>query len=404
MTRILNGVPATEPPRQVRIVRVIARLNVGGPAQQAMLIGERLDRRRFRSLLVAGSVGVGEGDMRPWARGRSLHYLSVPELGRELDWRNDWVAVWKLYRLFRRTRPAVVHTHTAKAGTLGRVAAFLAGVPRVVHTFHGHVFQGYFGPWKTRVFLQIERWLARLTDRIVVLSESQREEMVTRYHVASRDRVVVIPSGFNLTPFLAIEGSHGGLRRELGLGPDVRVVAAVGRLVPVKNVPMLLEVAGRVRELLPEMRVTWVVVGDGTERGALERAAERLGLRDDVVFLGWRADMPTVYADADLVALTSINEGVPAALIEAMAASRPVVATRVGGVPDLVVDGISGRLVPSGDREGFAQAVAALLRHPDTRRVQGAAGRRAIAQRYGIDRLVRDLEALYAELLEEVVP
>jgi len=380
-----------------KIVRIIARLNIGGPAIHTVLLTAGLDGARFESLLVTGVVGPDEGDMCDLALAKGVTPQVIPELGRELHLVRDLVTLFKLYRLLRRERPHVVHTHTAKAGAVGRVAARLAGVPVVLHTFHGHVFRGYFGPRKTQFFINLEKFLARLSDCVVTVSKGLRHDLAA-YGIAPLTKIAVVPLGFDLEPFLTVTQEAGARwRREAGLPEDAPLVGIVARLTGVKNHRLFLEMARRVADAAPE---TWfAVVGDGELRAELEAYAAELGLAGRVRFTGWVRDMPPVYAALDVVVITSLNEGTPVTLIEGMAAGRPVVSTAVGGVPDIVADGESGLLAPSGDADGLARAVTALLRAPARRQAMGQVGRESVRERFSAARLVGDVERLYLELL-----
>lgn len=383
---------------RIRVVRVITRLNIGGPALHATLLTERLDPHGYDSLLVAGAEGAREGNYLT-LHGKTLdHLVRLPALGREVQGLTDLLAFVQLTRLLRRIRPQIVHTHMAKAGTLGRLAAFTARVPVVVHTYHGHVFHGYFSPAKSRVFLAIERWLGRRTDRLLAVSETVRSDLVA-LGIADPGRFHVVPLGLDLATFLACEAYRGQLRAELALPDSTPLVGIVARLVPIKAHEVFLEAAARLRRDVPECR--FLVVGDGDRRADLERQAERLGVADRVRFLGWRPDLARIYADLDVVALCSRNEGSPVSLIEAMAAGRPVVATRVGGVPDLVEDGVTGYLVPADDCDALASAVRALLADPERRQAMGAAGRKRVVPAFSAERLLADVDRLYTELLHE---
>jgi len=377
-------------------MRIVARLNVGGPTIQTALLTHGLEDGSFHSLLVTGTVGEHEGDMSYVAREMGIQPYFIPEIGRELSWKNDVVAFWKLLRLIRSFRPTIVHTHTAKAGAIGRSAAIVAGVPVRVHTYHGHVLRGYFGRLKTQVFIWIEQLLGRFTQRVVAISELQRDELCDVYRVVPRQRCEVIPLGFDLSSFAVAERRRGELRRELGVPDERPLIGIVGRLVPIKNHAMFFEVAHRVRNVRD---ATFVVVGDGELRPELERRVAEHGLADRTVFLGWRRDLDAIYADLDLVLLTSINEGTPVTLIEGMAAARPVVATRVGGVADVVEHERTGLLVASGDAEACAQAVLRVLGDPELAARMGRAGRERALARYGSERLVADVRRLYRELL-----
>jgi glycosyltransferase involved in cell wall biosynthesis len=381
---------------RVRVVRVIARLNVGGPALHATLLSERLCPARYDSLLVTGRPGPAEGDYLVLRGKASPRVVVLPALGREIRGGADLLAFAGLVRLIRRVRPHIVHTHTAKAGTLGRLAARLLGVPVVVHTYHGHVFHGYFAPATTRVLLGIERWLGRRTERLLAVSETVRRELLA-LGIGTPERLTVMPLGLDLDPFVAAEAARGALRAELGVDRRALLCGIVARLVPIKAHELFLEAAATVVRRLPES--AFLVIGEGERRAELEGLATRLGLARHVRFLGWRPDLDRIYADLDLAVLTSRNEGSPVSLIEAMAAARPVVATRVGGVPDLVEDGITGRLVPPGDAPALAAAIEALLRDPGARQAMGAAGRKRVVPAFGADRLLADMDRLYTELL-----
>lgn len=378
-----------------KILRIIARLNIGGPAIHVSLLSAGLNHGRFHTTLVAGSIGEHEGDMSYLAASYGVQPVFLPELGREIGWKNDARALKQLMRLMRREKPDIVHTHTAKAGTLGRLAAIAAGVPVKIHTFHGHVFHGYFSPRKTRIFLAIERFLARFTDCIIVLSEQQAREIADVYRVAPREKISVIPLGFDLDGFLSAEQHRGKLRAELGLPSEALVVSIVGRLVPVKNHRLFLEMAQRIAAEIPQAH--FVVVGDGELRTALEEQAQPMA--DRVHFLGWRRDLPTIYADSDLVVLTSVNEGTPVALIEAMASGTPIVATRVGGVPDVARHEETGLVIESNDADALTAAVGELLRDAAKRDRFGVAGRPFVRERFDKRRLIHDTAQLYDALM-----
>jgi glycosyltransferase involved in cell wall biosynthesis len=279
---------------------------------------------------------------------------------------------------------------------VGRLAAHICGVPLIVHTYHGHVFHSYFGPTKTRVYLTIERALGLLTDRVIAVGEGQRRE-IAGYGVVPAQKLVAIPLGLELGPFLEAESFRGQLRGELGLGSSVPLIGIVARLVPVKAHEVFLKAARLIREQRPDAR--FLVIGDGERRAELEALVQRMGLASSVTFLGWRADMPAVYADLDVVALSSLNEGSPVSLIEALAAARPVVSTAVGGVPEVVVHGRTGLTVPSGDVTGLAQAITTLLLDQSLAERLGTAGRAHVYPGYDSSRLVDDVRSLYVREL-----
>ena len=425
----------------MKVLRIIARLNVGGPARHVAWLEAGLRGRGVESLLVAGVVPPGEDDMGYFAERLGVRPLVIPEMSREVS-PKDAVTVWKLYRLLLRERPDVVHTHTAKAGTVGRAAGLLYryltpsalwGRPRrcrFVHTYHGHIFHSYYGRWKTRFFIAVEQALARLaTDRIVVISPQQLEEINGRFRVGRREQFAVIPLGLDTRAFDDREARRHTLRREWGAGDRDVLVGIVGRLTEVKNHRLFLEAAalfkrrrssgaGRGGGAPGAGRVRFVVVGDGHLRAELESHARALGLADDVKFAGLRDDPENFYPALDVVALTSRNEGTPLTLIEAMANARPVVATAVGGVVDLL-GGVGaaelrrphpwqicerGLQVRPGDAGAFAEALEHLVADGELRRALGARGREYVERDYSVGRLVSDVLRLYEELAREASP
>jgi glycosyltransferase involved in cell wall biosynthesis len=380
-------------PPPIRVLRAITRLNIGGPAIHAILLTSALDDGAlFSSTLVAGTTAPHEGDMLDFGRAHAVEPILLPALGREISPADDLVALARMVQLVRRLQPDVVHTHMAKAGTVGRIAAHICGVPLIVHTYHGHVFHSYFGAAKTRVFLTIERGLGLLTDRIIVVGDGQRAEIAS-FGVASNDKLEPIRLGLELGQFLHAEAARGSLRSELGTDATTPLIGIIARLVPIKAHEVFFQAACRV--LGDEPNARFLVIGDGERRAELEALVDRLGIRHAVTFLGWRRDMVGVYADLDVVALTSLNEGSPVALIEALAAARPVVSTRVGGVAEVVIDGVTGLTVPPADPAAMAEGILHLVRDRDLAARLAAAGRRHVYPRYDSSRLVDDVRHLY---------
>jgi glycosyltransferase involved in cell wall biosynthesis len=388
----------------MRVVRVITRLNVGGPSIQAMTLSERLASRGFETLLVHGRLDTAEGDMR-YLLPASVAVRHLSSLRRPLAPAHDGIALAQLLDVMRDFRPQIVHTHMAKAGTLGRLAAAVynrtAGrgrAARVVHTYHGHVLDGYFSPGRTRLFLAIERGLARVTDRIVAISPNIRRQLLDDYGIGRPDQYTVVPLGFELSGFAAID-AHARVeaRRALNIDPAVHVVTTVGRLTAIKQQALFLEVAAQVSDRDP--LALFLIAGDGDLRAALETQARALGIDHRVRLLGWRRDLTTIYAASDLLLLTSRNEGTPVALIESLASGVPGVSTDVGGVRDVITSDSVGLTAPDGDASALAGHVTALLADPERRTHMGAAGRALVLAHYGLDRLVADVETLYRGLL-----
>ncbi len=379
------------PPRRPRVVRVIARLNVGGPALHTVLATRGL-APRYDTVLATGQVAPGEVEAAHLLTRFGVVPTRIRGLGRAPSVVDDLRAFAGLLALLRRVRPDLVHTHTAKAGALGRVAAYVCGVPRVVHTFHGHVFHGYFGPALSRAVVLFERALARLCERVLAVSHEVAEDVVTRYRVAPRERVRVVPVGLPLAELAADTERRRAARALLGIAADAPVVAFVGRLVPVKEPDVALDAFARVLVRHPTARL--LVAGGGPLLAPLRARGV-----PNVHWLGWRDDVADVLAAADVALLSSRNEGTPVALIEAAAAGVPAVATRVGGVPSVVVDGESGLLVTAGDAPALADAVCRLLADAELRARLGAAARTRALAGWSAERLLADLDALYRELL-----
>jgi glycosyltransferase involved in cell wall biosynthesis len=384
-------------PRPVRVLRVIARLNIGGPARHVTILDRGLRTRGFDTLLAYGEIGRGEGDFEGLASDAAVPRTRIPGLGRRLSVASDLRAFAALLRLVFAFRPDVVHTHTAKAGTLGRVAAWLYNATRsrsrrtvILHTFHGHVFHGYFGPLGSALVRWWERGMARISDGILVLSPQQRDEIGTRFRIAAPTAVHVVPLGLELGDLMALAA---GRRAR----PEEFVYGYVGRFAPVKNVLLLLAAFGRVHEERPHTRL--VMVGDGETMVDARAFVAEGRLEAAVEFPGWRRDLAGVYGAIDALVLSSVNEGTPVSVIEAMAAALPVVATAVGGVPDVVTHGETGLLVDSGSVESLATAMRQLADSPAECTRLGLAARESVRARFGAERLVSDVAAVYAAAL-----
>jgi len=399
-------------------MRVIARLNIGGPAIHVHLLTEGLDEYGFRSRLVTGRISPDEGDMGYLFESASVKPIVIPELQREIRPLLDLKAFWKLLRILWRERPDIVHTHTAKAGTLGRAAAILCSLLRfsrkirIVHTFHGNVFEGYFRPLMSSLFILIERFLAWKTDFIIAISETQKQELCRKYRIAPPEKVRTIGLGFDLGPFLGVSKWKGRFRKDLGLDGEPLLVGIVGRLVPIKNHRMFIDAAGLFLEQNPGLSVVFVVVGDGELRRELEAYCREKGLEGHVRFCGWIKDLGPVYADLDVLVLTSDNEGTPVSIIEAMAASVPVAATDAGGVRDLLLGkergaplkgnfliGERGVLCRKNDARGLTEGLKYLLnlKDPEKGRLLESSRRFAV-DTYGRERLLGDIASLYRTL------
>jgi len=395
---------------KIKILRVIARLNIGGPAIHTILLTQGLDKSRFQSLLISGSVNKNEGDMFYYVAEKKIKPNLVPELKREIGFFNDIVAFKKLYNIIKIERPDIIHTHTAKAGALGRLAGICYNLIhllknkriKLIHTFHGHIFEGYFSKFQTYLFILIERFLAVFTVKIITVSNSVKNELMA-LRICNDKKIEVIPLGLELENFLQIPIKDN----------SVLNIGIVGRLVPVKNHRLFIEVAAKVIADNPKLQLRFKIIGDGELRKNLEAYSHQLNINRQVDFLGWQKDLVNVYTNLDIVALTSINEGTPVSLIEAMASGRAVVATDVGGVKDLLGEEVSsgiksdanfrilerGIIVKPGDSFGFAAALNFILQNNALRKNILEKARNFVKEGFTKKRLIQDIENLYNRLL-----
>lgn len=392
---------------KIKVVHVITRFDKGGSAENTFLTVRGLDKVRYDLLLVAG----GPPPRRPEDReseaadadiaavqAAGVRLIRIPRLVRELSPLSDLAALGSLMRVIGRERPGIVHTHTSKAGILGRWAAWLCRVPVIVHTPHGHVFWGYFGPLETRLYVALEKVMAFVTDRIVALTGQERDDYLG-FRVAASEKLTTIHSGVDLSLFDAKLHDREKMREELDIPPGDLVVGTAGRLTPIKGHVHLLEAAVQILATRPD--TTFVFLGEGELKMRLLEQAEALGVANKVRFPGWRPDVAAVMSVFDVFVLPSMNEGMGRVLIEAMALSMPIVASRIGGIKDLVTNGGNGMLVPPGDAAAIASAVLALLGNEQKRLAMGSEGRR-MAGNYSAQRMVKKIEALYDQLLDRL--
>jgi glycosyltransferase involved in cell wall biosynthesis len=389
-------------PEPVRVLRVIARLNKGGPALHVAYLAAGLEERGYETTLVAGSLARGEGSMVYVAEQRGVEVVALPDLHREISPFHDLRAAHRLAGLIRQLRPQILHTHTAKAGAVARTAALLAGdarPPIVVHTFHGHVLRGYFGPVSSGFFRMLERSLASTTTALVAVSPEVRDDLVA-LGVAPREKFTVIRLGVELEERVdPSPETRERARRMMGIPPERFTVGWIGRMTAVKRTADI--VLAMKRLLDGGVDACLCLVGDGPDREATEQLAHNLGIVDRCLFLGYQDDVAPFYAAFDALVLPSANEGTPVSAIEALAGGRPVVATRVGGVPDVVRDGVDGFLVEPGDVDALADRLGQLAADRELARRMGEAGRARVLERYSVKRLVGDVDDLYRRLLAE---
>jgi glycosyltransferase involved in cell wall biosynthesis len=383
---------ARPPCSSARILHLITRLDRGGSATNTLLTVASLPSFFMQCLVYGRTREVPQLALE--LRGK-VEMVEIPELVRAISPLKDLAALLKLYRFIRRGRFDLVHTHTSKAGILGRVAAWLARVPHIVHTPHGHVFAGYYGRSLTTLFVLVERWAATFTDRIIGLTDQEIRDHLER-GIGRPGQFVSIPSGIEVEGFEHARGEPGAVKAALGLLPSARLIGSVGRLEPVKGHRHLLEAFGDLAPRFPDLYLA--LVGEGELLPELRAVAQRPGLADRVLFLGWRDDVPSLLRAFDLFVFPSLNEGMGRALAEAMAAGLPIVASRAGGIPEVLGDGGAGLLVEAGSASALARGIETLLLDPAIRDRLGKAARER-ARGYSVEMMLRKLEDLYRELL-----
>ncbi len=393
-----------------KVLRILNRLAIGGPLLNASYL-TRYMAPEFETMLVVGEKEDHEKEGNFVTDALGIQPVYIPEMGRSVDPRKDYVAYKKMKKLIADFKPDIVHTHAAKPGAIGRMAARAMKVPVVVHTYHGHVFHSYFNPLKTKLFINIERRLGKKTDAIIAISEQQKKELTQDFNIAPVDKFRVIPLGLDLDKFLSDrEAKRKAFRSAYGLADEEVVLTITGRLVPVKNHELFLT---GIQYLMQNCRqkIRAFVVGDGETRSMLEEKARQLGIgfntekdnswNQPLVFTSWRSDIDHINAGSDIIVLTSLNEGTPVSLIEAQAAGKPVVSTRVGGIEDVVMENSSGLLSDLSDTDTFCKNLLRMTEDKELRCKFGQAGEDYVISRYSYRRLVNDMAELYRELLEK---
>ena len=391
---------------KIKTLHIITRLDKGGSAENTLLTTLGLDRNRFDVVLVKGlsiesemsseeKESVDKGLRQ--AEFVNVKLITIHSLIRRISPFIDLKALFKLYKIIRQEKPDIVHTHTSKAGILGRLASFFARVPVVVHTPHGHIFYGYYGKVKTKFFVLLEKLMASITDRIITLTEKEKLEHI-QFNVAKQHKFVVIPSGVRLENLSKDRDIDDELKRNLGIPLTDSIVGTVGRLVEIKGHRYLIDAARLVLDNIPE--VTFLLVGDGHLMEGLINQASTAGIKEKVIFTGWRSDIPSLINIFDIFALPSLNEGMGRVLVEAMAMGKPIVASNVGGILDLVKDGVNGILFPQGDAYAMAEAIIKLLMDREPARKMGEEGKRRVYPAYDLGTMIKNIEQLYKQLLE----
>jgi glycosyltransferase involved in cell wall biosynthesis len=396
-----------------KVLRILNRLIVGGPVLNAAYLTKYLSPD-FETLLVVGEKEAHEKSADYLAEQLDIDYVTIPQMGRAISPVNDYQAFKQLKKIIKEFKPDVVHTHAAKPGALGRLAASVCGVPAIVHTYHGHVFHSYFNSVKSGVYINTERFLGRRSSTLIAISEAQRKELADEFKIAPAEKFRVIQLGLDLDKFAEDQvEKRASFRREFGIEEDEIAIGIIGRLVPVKNHDLFLIAISHVVKNSSK-RIKAFIIGDGETRQDLEKKANELGLsfstQNDMlhphplVFTSWRSDVDSINAGLDIITLTSLNEGTPVSLIEAQAANKPIVSTRVGGIGDIVVEGKTALLADVTDSETFCAHLLNLVNDDAFRQQLGSNSSQYVMKRFSYQRLMKDMSDLYYELLHKKVP
>ena len=392
--------------RKIKVIHVITRFDKGGSAENTYLTVRDLDKTKYEIWLIYGSscysqMGLSEKIAVEknicTAKAQGVHLINLPNLIRDINPLKDIPAFFSLFRIFCKTKPLIVHTHTSKAGFLGRWAACLARVPYVVHTPHGHVFWGYFKKRTATIFILLECLTAKISDKLIMLSQREQEDHQS-VRIAPGHKFVIIHSGIDFVSFFQDFYNPANLKSRLGIPSDAFVIGSVGRLTSIKGHQFLLEAMSSLKARLPNLFC--VLLGDGELRSELEDMASQFGIKDRVRFLGWRSNVAKILATFDIFVFPSLNEGMGKALVEAMAMGKPIVASNVGGIANLVTDRENGLLIPPGNVDFLAKSIELLYQNENMRHILGE-NSKAISHQYSSKLMIQKLEALYAELLQE---
>ena len=383
----------------VKIINLLSRMNIGGPSVHTVLLTKYLDDKNFTSMLVSGTLSEGEGDMSYLVDQYQIEHRSIKTLQREISPVDDIKAIIELYKIFKKEKPQIVHTNLAKAGMVGRLAAWLAGIPVILHTYHGHVFSGYFSSLKTSIYILIERFMALLSTSVISVSEMIKKDICSVYKITSEKKVSVIPLGFELEKMESLDQYRGTFRNQFSIPQDVPVIGIVGRITGIKNHQLFVDIANL---LLNQNRNThFLIIGDGELRDEIDKKVRTLGIEDRVHFTGWINETAKMYADLDLMLLTSINEGTPVTVIEAMYYEIPVISSDVGGLSDLIEDGKTGYLIKSFNPEDYIPVMIKLLESDQERKKISLASHNFITENFNVSRLINDMSTLYKKLLNK---
>lgn len=394
--------------RKIKVVHIITRFDKGGSAENTLLTVLGLNKEKYTILLIKGpslesemsdeeSLTVSES--LKIAEENNIKVINLPFLVRKIAPLTDLRALFTLFKILRKERPDIVHTHTSKAGFLGRFASFLARVPIIIHTPHGHVFHSYFGPVLTKIFVIAEKISSLITDKIITLTNRERDEHIER-RIAPLNKFITIHSGVDLDRFMNLNINIKKKKKELNIPKDYCVIGTVGRLVPIKGHKYLVSAAEMIIKEFP--KTVFIFVGDGFLKPILERHAEALGIRKNIIFTGWRKDVPEILYLFDILVFPSLNEGMGRVMVEGMSLGKPIVASNVGGIRDLIEDGKNGILVPPRDSNALRKAISRLIRNKKLAEGLGKIGKMEVYPDFDASTMVKKIDNLYESLLSKV--
>lgn len=392
-----------------KVLRIINRFNLGGPTYNVAYLSKYM-APEFDTLLIGGKNGNHEGSSDFILKDLGLHSILIPELQREINYRNDYLAYQKIKNIIKRWQPDIVHTHATKAGVLGRLAASRMNIPVIVHTYHGHIYHSYFNKARTAIYKKIDRNLAKKTSMIIAISDKQKQELANEHKIAGIERFNVIPLGFDLERFQTNHNEkRQAFRNKYKIADDTVAMGIVGRLTHIKNHKLFLDAFARTKASTHK-KIQAFIIGDGELKKYLHNHAAKLGLSisysseykpgSDVVFTSWIKHIDRVYPGLDIACLTSVNEGTPVSIIEAQAANTPVVTTNVGGIENAVIPGKTAMLAKNQNLDDYTEKLTSMVNDDNLRQKMGAAGWDFVKNNFHYTRLVDDMKTLYNQLLK----
>lgn len=381
--------------KRIKILLIQSRICIGGPAIHTEIIARDLPKDRYKVILVGGSLEKGEESKFNEIKEKNVDIRIIEEMKRDVSFIKDIKSIYKLYKFIKKEKPDIVDTHTSKAGATGRIAARLAGVPILIHTFHGHVFKKHFSKFKSSLFVFIEKLLGLFTTKIIAISDLQYHDLVNIYKIAPSKKFIIIKLGIDIEQFSDI-AKNNKLKESLGIKEHEKLIGIIGRLVPIKNHSMILRVLKKLQNY--GLKAQLCIAGDGEEKLKIVKLCDEYGLNGSVHFLGWVRDLPYLYSGIDILALTSLNEGTPITVIEAMAAGAPIIATNVGGVADLLLNNKNGMLCKSEDEQDMASKIIQILNNDLETAKKCQLAKKFVQENYSSKRLLKELDQLYTQL------